>query len=56
MALQAFSILRRAVAVGEGFSRLGVLSGGLSLSLFDMLGPPLSLFDMLLVTRGGSGT
>jgi hypothetical protein len=25
------------VAVGEGSSRLGVLSGGLSLSLFDML-------------------
>jgi hypothetical protein len=32
------------VVVGEGSSRLGTLSGGLS---------PLSLFDMLLVTGGG---
>jgi len=40
------SILRRVVTVGEGSSRLGILSTG----------PPLSLFDMLLVTRGGSGT
>ncbi len=40
------SILRRDVAVGEGSSRLGLLSGS----------PPLSLFDMLLVIGGGSGT
>ncbi len=37
------SILRHAVAVGEGLSRLGLLAGG----------PPLSLFDMLLATTGG---
>ncbi len=53
---QAISILRRAVVVGEGSPRLGVLSEGLPLSLIEMLGPFLSLFDMLLVTRGGSGT
>ncbi len=34
------------VAVGEGLSRLGILSGG----------PLLSLFDMLLGIGGGSGT
>ncbi len=34
--------MRRVVAVGEGLSRLGILSGG----------PPLSLFDMLLATEG----
>ncbi len=53
---QAICILRRAVAVGNGSSRLGVLSGGLPLSLFDMLGLLFSLFDMLLATRGGSRT
>ncbi len=36
------SILKH-FAIGEGFCKLGVLSGG----------PP-SLFDMLLVTGGGS--
>jgi hypothetical protein len=40
------SILRQAVVVGEGFSRLDLLSEG----------PPLSLFDMLLATGWGSGT
>jgi len=44
--MQAISILRGAVVVREGSSKLGLLSGG----------PPLSLFDMLLVTRGGLGT
>jgi hypothetical protein len=44
--MQAISILRRVVAVSEGSSMLGLLSGG----------PPLSLFDMLLLTRGGLGT
>jgi hypothetical protein len=39
-------ILRRAVAVDEGPSRLVILSGG----------PSLSLFDMFLSTGGGSGT
>jgi hypothetical protein len=39
------SILRRAIAIGEGFSRLGVLSRG----------PPLSLFDMFITIGGGSG-
>jgi hypothetical protein len=43
MCVQTVSILRCAVAVGEGFSRLGLVSGG----------PPLSLFDMLLATTGG---
>jgi hypothetical protein len=42
----AISMLRRDVAAGEGSFRLGVLSGG----------PPLSLFDMLLMIGGGSGT
>ncbi len=49
MALQnahANSILRHAIVVGEGSSRLSVLSRG----------PPLSLFDMFLATRGGSST
>jgi hypothetical protein len=36
------SILKCVVAIGEGFYKLGILSGG----------PPLSLFDMLLRTRG----
>jgi hypothetical protein len=44
--MQAISILRRVVVVSEGSSMLGLLSGG----------PPLSLFDMLLLTRGGLGT
>jgi hypothetical protein len=30
------SILKCVVALGEGFCRLNILSGGLSLSLFDM--------------------
>jgi hypothetical protein len=34
---QLIFILRRAVAIGESFSKLGVLSRGPSLSLFDML-------------------
>jgi len=38
--------LRRVVVIGEGSFRLGILSTG----------PPFSLFDMLLVTREGSGT
>jgi hypothetical protein len=40
------SILKCVVAIGEGSSRLSILSGG----------PSLSLFDMLLATRGGLGT
>jgi hypothetical protein len=40
------SIFRRAITVGEGSFKLGVLLGG----------PPFSLFDMLLVTLGVSGT
>jgi hypothetical protein len=44
--MQAIFILRWAVVVSEGSSMLGLLSGG----------PPLSLFDMLLTTEGGSGT
>ncbi len=44
MCLQAISILRCAVAVGEGFSRPGLISEG----------PPLSLFDLLLANRSGS--
>ncbi len=39
------SILKH-VAISEGFSKLGVLSRG----------PALSLFDMLLAIRGGSRT
>jgi hypothetical protein len=38
--------LKHAIAIGEGFSRLDLLSGN----------PPLSLFDMFLMTRRGSGT
>jgi hypothetical protein len=49
MCVHAVSILRCAVAVGEGFSRLSILSRGPG-------GPPLSLFDMLLATGGGPGT
>jgi len=43
---QVVSILRHVIAIGESSFRLVVLSGG----------PPLSLFDMLLVTGGGLGT
>ncbi len=43
---KAISILKCASAIGEGYSKLGVLSGG----------PPLSLFDMLLVIKRGLGT
>ncbi len=39
------SILRRIVVVGESLFRPGVL----------LRGPPLSLFDMLLMTQGGLG-
>jgi len=49
MALQhahAIFILRHAIAVGEDSFRLGDLSRG----------PPLSLFDMFLATGGGSRT
>ncbi len=42
---QAITILSRAIAVGEGFSKLGILSRG----------PTLLLFDMLLATGGDSG-
>ncbi len=35
-------ILKHAIAVGEGFSKLGILSKG----------PPLSLFDMLIARKG----
>ncbi len=38
--------LRHASAIAEGSSKLGALSGG----------PPLSLFDMLLTTKVGLGT
>jgi hypothetical protein len=41
----AISILRHDVAIGEGSSRLGILSKG----------PALSLFAMLLAIGGGSG-
>jgi hypothetical protein len=40
------SILRHVVGIGEGFSRLGILSKV----------PPLSLFDMLIETREDLGT
>jgi len=40
----AIFILRCAIAIGEDSSRLGILSRG----------PPLSLFDMLLAIGGGS--
>jgi hypothetical protein len=43
---KAVSILKCVVEVGEGSSKLGILSGGL----------PLSLFDMLIVRREVSGT
>jgi len=43
---QATSILKCVIEIGEASCRLGVLSGG----------PPLSLFDMLPTTRGGLGT
>jgi hypothetical protein len=42
--MQVIFILKRVVAVGKSFSKLGILIGG----------PPLSLFDMLLTTRRGS--
>jgi len=38
----AIFILKQVVAISKGFSRLGILSRG----------PPLSLFDMLLVIGG----
>jgi hypothetical protein len=40
------SLFRCIVTIGEGSSKLDVISRGLSLSLFDML----------LATKGGSGT
>jgi len=43
---QTICILKHVIVVSEGLSRLGVFLGG----------SPLSLFDMLLTTRGGSGT
>lgn len=43
---QKISILKHVVAICEVSSRLGILSKGL----------PISLFDMLLATRGGSET
>jgi hypothetical protein len=42
--VQVVSILKHVVAIGKGSSKLGILIGG----------PPLSLFDMLLVIRRGS--
>ncbi len=44
--VQAISILKHDVAISEGSSRLCILSRG----------PPLSLFNMLLTIRRGSGT
>jgi hypothetical protein len=43
---QVIFILRLEVAIGESFSKLGILSGG----------PPLSLFDMLLAMKGSLRT
>jgi len=43
---QVIFILRCAVAVGEGSFRLSLLSGS----------PPISLFDILLMTGGDLGT
>jgi len=40
------SVLKHVVAIGEGSFKLGVLSRG----------PPLSLFDMPLAIGGGSGS
>jgi hypothetical protein len=42
---QMISILRCVVAIGDGFSRLGVLSRG----------PPFSFFDMFFVLKRGLG-
>jgi hypothetical protein len=36
-------ILKHVIIVGDGFSRLGIVSRG----------PPFLLFDMLFTTRGG---
>jgi hypothetical protein len=44
--VQAISILRCVVIIGEGSFRLSVFLGSL----------PLSLFHMLLATKGGLGT
>ncbi len=44
--VQVISILRHVVALGEGSSRLSLLSEG----------PPLPLFDMLLARERGLGT
>ncbi len=44
--MHAVSILRCAIAVGEGYSRIGILSRD----------PFLSLFDVLLTIGRGSGT
>jgi hypothetical protein len=44
--VQVVFILKRVVATGKSSSKLGVLTGG----------SPLSLFDMLLTTRRGSKT
>jgi hypothetical protein len=44
--VQMISILRQALVIGEGSSRLGILSEG----------PPLFSFDMLLVIGGGLRT
>ncbi len=43
--MQTPPISRRAITINEGFSRLGVFSSV----------PPLSFYDMLLVTRGRGG-
>lgn len=42
--VQAVSILRHVIVIGEGASRLSILSEGRPLSLFDML---------VVTTRGG---
>ncbi len=44
--MQTISILRQALVIGEGSYRLGILSKG----------PPLFLFDMLLVIGSGLRT
>ncbi len=46
------SILRHAVAVGEGLSRLGLLAGGPTLSSFDMLLATGGWFEKFMSTCG----
>jgi hypothetical protein len=42
---QVIFIFKRVIAIGESFSKLGILSGG----------PPISLFDMILAMEEGLG-